>query len=736
MAAIIFNVLLLLDGAIYNLIDYLYDIFDFLAKINIFGADDYNAIVSRIYVILGLFMLFVLAYSLLKAVINPDDFAKGENSFPNLIKNVVISLAIIILLPTVFTVIFNIQNSILNNDTIPKLILGTDFDSEIDADAGRRMAYYTFTAFFHENETWCESNGYSTDDNTCADHIAGNGWLVLQNGPSLSSVRDSVMQGTSFTSFSQYGEAIDADQIDYMFLISTVAGIFILYVLLNFCFDLAIRVIKLAFYQIIAPIPVICRILPGGKMKDVFSKWTKQVISIFLEVFIRIGIMYLGIFLITLIIDNFGNIAGINSLPLTQKLIVQALLIMGVIIFIRQAPKLLGELLNLDTGGMKLGLMDKLAMGGGLLAGAAAGGLVTGGTRNFVSAFKGKGIGKDFKSGNYGTAFKKIGGSIIPGVTSGIAGAGSAMVRSGYGAKGAKNLKDMAGAAHAGAAAAGAAKAKRDAYKASHGNILQVGAGHITDAVRSAGDYFGFSEGFEALNREKGVADEMMGFYKTMAGYVEDNEMVANYAGLYDAEMKKEISSTVFDSDKYQEAVNARMAMYRSDNRYSSMDEDTLRALASSEIDRNQYTRERTAEEMGIAIQERQERLKMYDNLKKMATIKAINEKLNDKTGDIINDGRFQAIVNQVEVFKKQNSTYDFVQNMNSIAGVQWDESWNDIMNSGNAKDINDLMKEFKATDGSSPISFFGDSEIAKNKSGAVSAEIAKKVQEKKEKDK
>ena len=539
MAAIIFNVLLLLDGAIYNLIDYLYDIFDFLAKINIFGADDYNAIVSRIYVILGLFMLFVLAYSLLKAVINPDDFAKGESSFPNLIKNVVVSLAIIILLPTVFTVIFNIQNSILNNDTIPKLILGTDFDSEIDADAGRRMAYYTFTAFFHENETWCESNGYSTDDNTCADHIAGNGWLVLQNGPSLSSVRDSVMQGTSFTSFSQYGEAIDADQIDYMFLISTVAGIFILYVLLNFCFDLAIRVIKLAFYQIIAPIPVICRILPGGKMKDVFSKWTKQVISIFLEVFIRIGIMYLGIFLITLIIDNFGNIAGINSLPLTQKLIVQALLIMGVIIFIRQAPKLLGELLNLDTGGMKLGLMDKLAMGGGLLAGAAAGGLVTGGTRNFVGAFKGKGIGKDFKSGNYGTALKKIGGSIIPGVTSGIAGAGSAMVRSGYGAKGAKNLKDMAGAAHAGAAAAGAAKAKRAAYKASHRNVsiaghnfdvgkiplvggaIGVGAGHASDLVHGAAQWAGI-DNMQALIDDNKIIDDINARKKGVRSAAED----------------------------------------------------------------------------------------------------------------------------------------------------------------------------------------------------------------------
>ena len=274
-------------------------------------------------------------------------------------------------------------------------------------------------------------------------------------------------------------------------------------------------------------------------MKDVFSKWTKQVISIFLEVFIRIGIMYLGIFLITLIIDNFGNIAGINSLPLTQKLIVQALLIMGVIIFIRQAPKLLGELLNLDTGGMKLGLMDKLAMGGGLLAGAAAGGLVTGGTRNFVSAFKGKGIGKDFKSGNYGTAFKKIGGSIIPGVTSGIAGAGSAMVRSGYGAKGAKNLKDMAGAAHAGAAAAGAAKAKRAAYKASHRNVsiaghnfdvgkiplvggaIGVGAGHASDLVHGAAQWAGI-DNMQALIDDNKIIDDINARKKGVRSAAED----------------------------------------------------------------------------------------------------------------------------------------------------------------------------------------------------------------------
>ena len=758
--SIVYNILLLIDGAIYNLIDYVYDIFDFLAGINIFDQSDYNEIVDRIYVILGLFMLFVLAYSLLRAVISPDDFAKGEASFPNLIKNVIISLVIIVLLPTVFSVAYNIQNVILNNETIPRLILGDNYEineETYNTSAGKTMALGVFNAFFYPNAIICTDGASDqlTDEqlNACKENIMSSNftWYLPSTWGdeehSLADIENYVLDGASFTNFTQFSDAVAENQISYTPLVSTLAGGFLLYVLLNFCFDLAVRVVKLAFYQIIAPIPVICRVIPGGKMKDVFSKWVRQVISIFLEVFIRIAIMYLGVFIIVTIKDNFSSL-NFGDLSFAQKNITYALLIMGVIIFIRQAPKLLGELLNLDTGGMKLGLMDKLAMGGAFAIGGAAGGLATTGIRNAVSGGRNvwnnaKKIPQSVKNAQGVRAKTKailggaggVVGSLVGGALSTVAGAGSGLVRAGYAGLGAKNIKDMKGAVNKGAAGAAAAKTKRDSYKASHGNIFKVGAGHVSDAVRSAGDYFGFSEGFEVLNKEKATADEMMGFYKTMAGYVEDNEMVANYAGLYEAEKKKEISSTVFDSQKYQEAVNARVAMYKNDSRYSSMDNNDLYSLASSEVDRNQFTRERTAKELGDAIAARQERLKMYDNLKKMATIKAINEKLNDKTGDVINDGRFQAVVNQAEVFKKQNSTYDFVQNMQSIAGVQWDDSWNDIMNSGDAEKINNLMKEFKGTNGPSPISFFGDSEIAKNKSGAVSAEIAKKIQEKKEKD-
>ena len=97
------GLLMWIDTIIYGFVDYVYDIFNALAKVNLFKTEDYQTIVSRIYVVLGLIMLFVLAYSLLKAVINPDEFAKGESSFPKLIKNVVVSLAIIAILPTAFT---------------------------------------------------------------------------------------------------------------------------------------------------------------------------------------------------------------------------------------------------------------------------------------------------------------------------------------------------------------------------------------------------------------------------------------------------------------------------------------------------------------------------------------------------------------------------------------------------------------------------------------------------------
>lgn len=523
------GLLMWIDTIIYGFVDYVYDIFNALAKVNLFKTEDYQTIVSRIYVVLGLIMLFVLAYSLLKAVINPDEFAKGESSFPKLIKNVVVSLAIIAILPTAFTVAFNFQNAVLNKNTIPGLVFGVnseDYNKATDADAGRDMSYYVLSAFLHPNFDWCNEKGYAVNDNEsgdvnlseCASEIDGDGDWLLTNGEDLKSVTENFKAGSyDISAFNDFGESAAAGKLTYNVFISTIAGVFLLYVLLNFCFDMAVRVVKLMFFQIIAPIPVICRVIPGGKLKDVFSDWMKKTISTYVEVFIRIAIMYLGVFMISQVVDNFSS-ANLGNLGPTQKLIAEALIIMGVVIFMRQAPKLIGDMFHLDSGGMKLGLMDKLAMGGALTAGAVAGGAFGTLGRNLVSGARGvknaDGAWNKVKAGLFGAA--SVGAGTLSGAARGF-----------NRGKGAKNLADMKKAAGGAVAATSAAKAKRDAYRASHtsasgaldtlGNVM---LGHISDAGVGVAEYFGVNNVEDLVNDNK-LIDDIASKKKAVATSVE-----------------------------------------------------------------------------------------------------------------------------------------------------------------------------------------------------------------------
>lgn len=489
---------LLLDGVIYNLIRSVYRVFDFLARVNIFNDDAYQDISRKIYVILGLIMMFVLAYTLLRAVMNPDDFTKGEKSFPSLIKNIVISLALIVVMPAIFSFAMDFQAAILDNNTIYRFILGRENIDEGDVDAGTMMAYYTFTSFFYPSEEYCtDGSGNMTIEQaeTCKETIESN-WTLFKPSTWFSSGRVTLAEvdelvlsdQASFTYYREFADAANDNEIAYNMFVSTIAGIFILYVLINFCFDVAVRVIKLAFYQLIAPIPIICRILPGGNMKDVFDKWTKQTISVYIEVFIRIAVIALGVYLLQIVIDTYNaGIPGIESLGFLSQMAVRILLIMSVIIFIRQAPKLLGDLFHLDTGGMKLGIGDKLAMGGGLLGLAAFSG-VGGGVSSAVKRFN------NLKKNGAGT------GRALLGATAAL---GAGATRSVYGARKAKNIGDINKARSDAVTNTLAAGGKRDQRKAErkqlvsdyeqkhgevkHKYIAGLGLGAIAGMKRMAG---------------------------------------------------------------------------------------------------------------------------------------------------------------------------------------------------------------------------------------------------------
>lgn len=542
---VLYNILLYIDGVIYSLVDYVYDIFDFLAKLNIFDAEQYGNITQKIYIILGLIMMFVLSYSLLRAVMNPDDFAKGEKSFPSLVKNIIISLALIVVMPAIFSFAMDFQAAILDNNTIPKFILednseniNVDYentlssDGSVDSDAGRMMAYYVFRSLFYPNPDWCaEQDGvqyegiYGTNQvsNACSLKIKGNGWWGLTNGEDFYTVDQNVKNGeASFFAYSDYGESTADGRLTYYALVTTIAGGFLLYVLASFCFDMAVRVIKLAFYQLIAPIPIICRILPGGNMKDVFDKWTKQTVSVYLEVFIRVAIMYLGVYLIKIVVNSMGTaINNVDGMSWHKSGIIVCLLIMGVIIFIRQAPKLIGDLFHLDTGGMKLGIMDKLAMGGALTAGAFLGGGVTAGTRNVVSGIKRTALNTKNATGVLGKGKAVVGG--IAGTAASLtAGTASGALRSGKAGLKSKNIKDAATAAGAGAAAAVAAAAARDAkserYKANGQNPV---SGRVSDMLDSVKGWAGIYD-VEGYKEDNKIIEDINSKKKAVRTSVED----------------------------------------------------------------------------------------------------------------------------------------------------------------------------------------------------------------------
>lgn len=741
----IYSILLTIDGAIYDLISSMFTIFNFLAKTDLFSNDLYGQIVRRMYVILGMIMMFALAYSLLKAVINPDEFSKGENSFPKLIKNVVISLGIIAVLPTVFTVAFNIQNSILNYDTIPKLVLGEDYNSQVYQDPGRSIAFNTYSAFLHVNEDKCEAKSSSdtilTEEQikNCGNNIVANTgnrhWYNLWLFPDASSqsftdvVYSVNNNNISFANFNQFSDAVTKGEISYIPVVSTICGLFLLYVLVNFCFDMAVRVVKLMFFQIIAPIPVVCRVIPGGKMKDVFSTWTKKTISTFIDVFIRIFIMYIGVFVIKAVIDNWDNIMLGSNLTSGLGLIAKSLIIMGVIIFIRQAPKLLADMFHLDAGDMKLGIMDKLAAGGALTAGAVAGGAFGMLGRNTVSAVKnfneskGKGFRERAKAFGFGAA------SIGAGTLSGA-------IRGFNRGKGAKNLADMKKASSGAVTAATDAKAKRDAYRANYKNthpgegaihgFLGIGASHILDTAEGVGEYFGFNDGLSALQEEQAIYQEGLGFKKELFDLVSDNERVLAYQGMKKSAQEKDINDYVSDIEKGIHAAG-----------FSGKD-NTGYFKTSSITGQKVYYKDSTGNILndltGMALEQKTADIKKYDDAIKLASLGAIAEKINK------GDGRFTAVLKKSDVWKSQHADNSTVSSMMSLENLDSSQisAISTALASNDAARIKEVLDAFEGDAvamnnlGISSLGIMANDKNLKKANGTVQEAIAEKIQEKK----
>ena len=346
------RIMLTIDSVIYWFAAQCYQLFMKLSVTRIFDENFFNNFATRIYSILGVFMLFYLAYALLNALVDPDKLAKGDKSVSKIAQNLVVSLVILGLLPSIFSYAYRLQNYILSSNVIGSLIFGTPtIDPTVESDDS--LIRYGDAISFTVLNTFLNSDDYNVrvDNNKTWYDIK---YEILHDGDysGISDLDDSIVHETTDLS----GKASQDITVDYKLGISSIAGLYLCYIMLSFTLDLGVRVVKLAFCQLIAPIPVVMRAVPGKN--GTFDKWLKLTLSVYFEIFVRVAFMYIAVYFInglttSNVFDNFfsGGIQGMLAL---------VIIILGILTFAKQAPKMISDILGLDTGNMKLGIGDKI----------------------------------------------------------------------------------------------------------------------------------------------------------------------------------------------------------------------------------------------------------------------------------------------------------------------------------------------------------------------------------------
>ena len=587
------SIMLWLDSVIYWFAAQCYQLFMKLSVTQIFDENFFNNFATRIYSILGVFMLFYLAYALLNALVDPDKLAKGDKSVSKIAQNLVVSLVILGLLPSIFSYAYRLQNYILSSNVIGSLIFGTPtIDPTVESDDS--LIRYGDAISFTVLNTFLNSDDYNVrlgNDYTWYDVK----YEILHDGDysKLPGLSDPIVNETTVLSGEHAGES---HSVDYKVGISSLAGIYLCYIMLSFTLDLGVRVVKLAFCQLIAPIPVVMRAVPGKN--GTFDKWLKLTLSVYFEIFVRVAFMYIAVYFInglttSNVFDNFfsGGIQGMLAL---------VIIIMGILTFAKQAPKMISDMLGLDTGNMKLGIGEKLKAGGFFAGGAMIGAGATGLVRNSIHGLNGiknnwantrgfKNKAKLLAGGLAGTA-----GSTIAGTTSGIFNAFKA-------GKDAKGFGDMVKAAGTGAQKSTENRINRASYKAAHGNTIRGAMyGHLQDTAFNVKEW-ATGEKTGVLNASKQHMYDVLNEYKSR---------IKNYEGLWknekqwiDADAADRYAKAELQAFNNQSAIFAKLndavKNLRKSNSNLSLDDAITQAMNTLYTSSN--TQEQNALNKGIS---------------------------------------------------------------------------------------------------------------------------------------
>lgn len=470
-----------IDTVIYKLIMDLYNIFTLLCNGRLLSSDVIKQLSLRVGTILGVIMMFIVIFSFIQLLVNPDAINDKEKGIGNIVKKV---LVVIIMLGTytyIFNLLTNIQTTVINSNAIANLLLPTKIDSD---NFGGVLSSNLFVAFYssalkeEDPSIECSTQKYETELKKAItdekDFDVGKKCLY-ETGPSN-------------------GEKIHIRE--YNWLLCTIVGIVIAYFIFSYCISVGIRVIQLAVLQIIAPMPIVAYLTP--KKDNMFTKWTKMYFTTYIDVFIRIAIINFVAYLIGIIIDNLNTGAGTfweslqgNSTTITDssslKLTITVIMIIALLSFAKKLPELLKEFFPSSAGSIGFGFNKggAIALGAGLGAGIGIAGRVPGTFKNIKEA---DGLKNKLKAGAKDTL------GLATGAVGGVARGGKA----GFDSNG-NVVKALSGSSSA-QAKANLARAQRIASGVGAGGTLLGGAKNILGIPDDYSQSNTQLEAFDAVN--------------------------------------------------------------------------------------------------------------------------------------------------------------------------------------------------------------------------------------------
>lgn len=428
------TVMYVLCELIYSLMVFFFKVFQALGRAQILDETITKTLFGRISLIIGIFMTFRLTFAFIQYIINPDTLADKKKGAGNIIVKIVVAVVLLGSSNYIFQFAYKVQDKIISSAIIEKIIFGVAQDTE---DFGQNLSAETFTVFYRLNPDIDIDSDPGGTAGRCIAYVQEN---ENQYGRNSSKLRDDIINANGnlgqtdiYKCLGERAKIKNSNdtawviQFDGGGIMAVLIGCAVSYLIIMFTIQVGVRIIQLAYLQIIAPIPIMMYITTSGE--DKLKKYFDQCITTFLDFFIRTAIIYFAIYAIDMlnsgnVVENIFAVAKFGN-NIFETGYIKIVMIIAILTFAKKVPNLLKEIFpslggaaGFDYGlNLKKTINDTIApaiFGAGI---GAVGGLASNAIHGYMNARK------DFREKGKKAGFKSIGKGLLSTVGGAFGGA-------------------------------------------------------------------------------------------------------------------------------------------------------------------------------------------------------------------------------------------------------------------------------------------------------------------------